>query len=150
MAIIFVTGLSGTGKSTVLEELKVLGYNVVDTDYGYIKEEYGEMVLDEEKITNLFEEYRNSHLFIAGIYSNQGKFYEHFDYVVLLKVKLNVMLERINNRTSNNYGKSPEEVEKVIASYESVLPILEGGADIVIDTSNYGVDSICTRLIDLL
>ncbi|MFC7677362.1 AAA family ATPase [Paenibacillus sp. GCM10028914] len=151
MATIFITGLSGTGKSTVLEELKIMGYNVVDTDYGYIKEEdYGEVVLDEEKITNLLEEYRDSHLFIAGIYSNQGKFYEHFDYVVLLKVELNVMLERINNRTSNNYGKSPEEVEKVIASYGSVLPILEGGADIVIDTSNNGVDSICKRLIDLL
>ncbi|MGG4108896.1 AAA family ATPase [Paenibacillus lautus] len=151
MAIIFVTGLSGTGKSTVLEELKILGYNVVDTDYGYIKEaENGEVVLDEEKIMQLLEEHRNSHLFISGIYSNQGKFYEHFDHVVLLKVDLIVMLERINIRTSNNYGKSPDEMAKVIDSYKNVLPFLKEGSDIVIDTATNGIDSVCKRLVGLL
>lgn len=151
MAIIFITGLSGTGKSTVLEHLKLRGYHVVDTDYGYIKEkDDGEVVLDEDKIKNLLEEYRDSHLFIAGVYSNQAKFYDYFNYVVLLKVDLELMLERMNSRTSNHYGKRQEEAEQVIASYESVLPLLEGGADIVMDTSNAGVDTICKRLIDLL
>lgn len=150
MAILFITGLSGTGKSTVLERLKVMGYPVVDTDYGYIKEDDGEVVLDEEKVTNLLKEHEDSHLFIAGVYSNQAKFYEYFDYVVLLKVDLDIMLERIKNRASNDYGKSQEEAEKVIASYESVLPLLEGGADVVIDASNTGVDTICTRLVELL
>ncbi|MGP4081203.1 hypothetical protein ACTWQL_14940 [Pseudalkalibacillus sp. R45] len=37
MAIIFVTGLSGVGTSSALEQLEKEGYNVVDTDYGYIK-----------------------------------------------------------------------------------------------------------------
>lgn len=151
MAIIFVTGLSGVGKSSVLRMLEKQGYNVVDTDYGYIKEtDSREVVWDEEKIMQLLERHRSSHLFISGAYSNQGKFYEHFDQVVLLKAELEVMLERIRKRTSNNYGKSPEEKARVIDSYEKVLPFLEEGSDIVIDTANNGIDAVCKRLIGLL
>ncbi len=150
MTVLFITGLSGTGKSTLLDELKLRGYHVVDTDYGYIQEVDGEVILDEDKITRLLEEYRDSHLFIAGIYSNQGKFYERFDRVILLKAELEVMLDRIQNRTSNPYGKHPEEIAKVIASYRYVLPLLEARADIIIDTSNNGVDSICKKLLDIL
>lgn len=154
MAIIFVTGLSGVGKSSVLEQLEKQGYNVVDTDYGYIKEtkhgEIEETVWDEEKVTQLLEKYKHTHLFIFGIYSNQGKFYKHFDYVVLLKVQLNEMLDRLNKRTSNNYGKSPIEREKVIDSYENVLPLLEKSSDIIIDTTYCSIDVVCNRLKELV
>jgi dephospho-CoA kinase len=34
MARVLVTGMSGTGKSTVLDELRRRGYHTVDTDYG--------------------------------------------------------------------------------------------------------------------
>ncbi|KOP65566.1 hypothetical protein AMS62_10135 [Bacillus sp. FJAT-18019] len=154
MAIIFVTGLSGVGKSSVIEQLKKEGYNVVDTDYGYIKEikneEIEEIIWDEEKIIQLLEKSKQSHLFISGTYSNQGKFYKHFDYVVLLKAELNVILDRITNRTSNNYGKSPKQRAKVIDSFENVLPLLEKGSDIIIDTTRNDIDVVCKRLKELL
>lgn len=154
MTIIFVTGLSGVGTSSALEQLEKQGYNVVDTDYGYMKEmesgEIEERVWDEEKITLVLEKYKQSHLFISGCYSNQVKFYKHFDYVVLLKAELNVMLDRINKRTSNNYGKSPEERTEVIESYENVLPLLEKSSDIIIDTTHNEIDVVCRRLKELL
>jgi broad-specificity NMP kinase len=154
MSVIFVTGLSGVGTTSALEQLEKQGYNVVDTDYGYVKEikngEIEERVWDEEKITQLIEKYKQSHLFISGCYSNQGKFYKHFDYIVLLKAELNVMLDRINKRTSNNYGKSPEERTEVIDSYENVLPLLEKSSNIIIDTTHTEIDEVCRRLKDLL
>lgn len=154
MAIIFVTGLSGVGTSSALEELEKEGYNVVDTDYGYVRliknEGVEERVWDEEKITQLLEQNKQSHLFISGCYSNQGKFYNHFDYVVLLKADLNVMLDRINKRTSHNYGKSPEERAEVLDSYENVLPLLEKSSDIIIDTTHNGINEVCRKLKELL
>lgn len=154
MAIIFVTGLSGVGTSSALEQLEKEGYNVVDTDYGYIKVikngEIEERVWDEEKITQLIDKYKGSHLFLSGCYANQGKFYKHFDYVVLLKAELKIMIDRINNRTSHHYGKSPEERAEVIDSYKNVLPLLEKSSDIIIDTSHRGIDVVCSRLKDLL
>lgn len=150
MAIIFLTGLSGVGTSSTLEQLETFGYDVVDTDYGYIKHINEERFWDEEKIKQLLEKYSDSTLFISGCYSNQGKFYKHFDYVVLLKADLDVMLDRINKRTSHHYGKSPKERAEVIDSYENVLPLLEKSSDIIIDTTHTGIEEVCKRLIALL
>ena len=154
MAVIFVTGLSGVGTSSAMEQLGKEGYNVVDTDYGYVKEiENGDIVArvwDEEKITQVIGKYKQSHLFISGCYENQVKFYKQFDYVVLLKAEFNVMLDRINKRTSNNYGKSQKEKAEIIYSYENVLPLLEKSSDIVIDTTHTGINEVCKRLKELL
>lgn len=154
MAVIFVTGLSGVGTSSALEQLAQEGFNAVDTDYGYVKViDNGsamERVWDEEKISSLIHNHRHSHLFISGCYSNQGKFYEHFHRVVLLKADINTMLERIERRTTNPYGKSPEERAEVIDSYENVLPLLEKSSDIIIDTTHTSVEAVCRQLKELL
>ncbi|HET7656669.1 MAG TPA: AAA family ATPase [Bacillales bacterium] len=154
MTVIFVTGLSGVGTTSALVQLQKEGFHAVDTDYGYVKEidnsERLERIWDEDKITQLLEEFRHTDLFLSGCYANQGKFYQHFDAIVLLKADLNVMLDRIRNRTTNNYGKSPEEREEVIDSYENVLPLLERSSDLVIDTTHTGIDEVCRRLKALL
>ena len=38
MKRVLITGMSGTGKSTVIAELAARGYNAVDTDYGGLSE----------------------------------------------------------------------------------------------------------------
>lgn len=154
MTIIYITGLSGVGKSRVLEHLALEGYNVIDTDYGYTKKvfngSYEESVLDEAKILNLIEINKESNLFISGCYSNQGQFYQYFDHVVLLTAELDVMLERIKMRTNNPYGKSIEERAEVIDSHEHVLPLLKRRASRIIDTTNTEVEYVCDRLKELL
>lgn len=42
-----------------------------------------------------------------------------------MKAEISVMLDRIAKRTSNNYGKAPEERVEIIDSYKNVLPLLE-------------------------
>lgn len=149
MTVIYLTGLSGVGASFTLQHLETMGYKTVDTDYGYTRT-YGnndEVVLNEEKLTNLLMEKRTSPLFISGCYSNQGKFYEYFDHVVLLKADLDVMLERVRTRTTNPYGKHPEERAEIIENYHQVLPLLEKRANVVIDTTNIEVEEVCRQLL---
>lgn len=154
MAIIFVTGLSGVGTSSALKQLEAEGYTTADTDYGYVKLVHNgeelERVWDEEKIASLIEKYRDSHLFISGCYSNQGKFYKHFHRAVLLKADLETMLERVAKRTNNPYGKSPEERAEIVDSYENVLPLLEKSADVIIDTTHTSLEAVCQQLKELL
>ncbi|WP_026688923.1 AAA family ATPase [Alteribacter aurantiacus] len=154
MTIIFITGLSGVGKTSVLERLKKDGYNVIDTDYGYItiKNTGGveERVWDEDKIKRLLNSSKEENLFLSGCYSNQGKFYSYFEHVVLLKADLNVMLERINKRRSHDYGKSEEERSEIMDSYEHVLPLLETRSDVIIDTTHSDIETVCNRLKELV
>ena len=48
-------------------------------------------------------------LFVSGCMSNQGKFYDRFDAVVLLSAPAEVILDRIERRTTNDYGKTSGE-----------------------------------------
>ena len=45
-------------------------------------------------------------LYVSGTVSNQGRFYGRFDAVVLLSAPAEVLLQRIESRTTNDYGKS--------------------------------------------
>ncbi|WLR46348.1 AAA family ATPase [Halobacillus litoralis] len=150
-----MTGLSGVGKTSVLQRLENEGYHVVDTDnHGYTKKvttgEGEEIVWDEEKISHLIERKRHTHLILSGCYSNQGKFYKSFDYVVLLEAALDVMLDRVNQRETNPYGKSPKERKEIIESFTHVLPKLRAGADVVIDTSKVGISDATDCLKSLM
>lgn len=150
MTILFLTGLSGVGKSSVLGEMKNRGYSVVDLDYGYITYHKNERLFDEEKVNKLLSDHKESHLILAGTESNQGKFYTQFDAVILLVADLDVMLERIEKRQTNPYGKDIKERTEVIEGYYSVLPLLKERADVIIDTTNQSVVKVCEQLEALL
>ena len=64
-------------------------------------------------------------LFVAGCKSNQGKFYPQFDHVVLLSAPTPaVLLERLATRTTNPYGKRPDELARILRDIETVEPLL--------------------------
>lgn len=155
MGVLFVTGLSGVGKTSVLQRLKKEGYDVVDTDdHGYTKKiaakEGEEIVWDEEKISHLIERRKYPHLILSGCYSNQRKFYKSFDAVVLLEAPLAVMLDRVNKRETNPYGKHPGERKAIIESFTHVLPKLRASANVAIDTSKVGISETADRLKSLM
>ncbi|MBO0992360.1 hypothetical protein IPU53_04790 [Bacillus sp. SD088] len=60
------------------------------------------------------------------------------------------MIKRIDDRTTNYYGKRPREKEEIIDSLSRVLPLLKDSSDVIIDTTNMDVDVICEKLKDLL
>lgn len=148
MTIIFLTGLSGVGKSSTLDEMKNRGYHTVDLDVDYMTVMNGDRLIDEVKLQKLIDEHEGEALILAGTESNQGKFYKQFAAVILLTADLEVMLERIKDRTNNTYGKLPNERANIIQNYEVILPLLKKNATQIIDTSHRSIKAICDQLED--
>jgi dephospho-CoA kinase len=122
---ILITGMSGTGKSTVLLELARRGHRTVDTD----SDEWSEWLEDdwiwrEDRIAELLTKHSDGVLFVSGCKSNQGKFYKQFDAVVLLSASAGVILSRIATRDTNDYGKSPHERALLLEHLQTVEPLL--------------------------
>jgi shikimate kinase len=151
MKRILLTGISGTGKSTVISELAARGYKAVDAD-SHAFSEWVEIVDDsdtpgtpvepnrdwvwrEDRIQALLSTEDAGVLFLSGCAKNMGKFLPQFDLVVLLSAPADVIAERLRTRTNNPYGKHPDEVARVLGLLETVEPLLRSAAGYEIDTS---------------
>jgi hypothetical protein len=127
--------MSGTGKSSVLAELARRGHRVVDTDYdGWIDDGGPERLWREDRIAALLDGHSAGALFVAGCVPNQGRFYPRFDAVVLLAAPLEVLLRRVAERDTNDYGKHDDERERIAGDLAAVEPLLRAGATAEIDT----------------
>jgi dephospho-CoA kinase len=135
LGVVLVTGMSGTGKSTVLAELGRRGHSVVDTDAGeWIDETGPEPLWREDRIGALLDERGDRATFVAGTVANQGRFYPRFDAVVLLSAPADVILDRLATRVTNDFGKSDAERENIRDDLSWVEPLLRAGATAEIDT----------------
>ena len=147
MARVLVTGMSGAGKTTVLDQLRRRGRLTVDTDYGGWEQPAG--VWDEARMAKLLAESRD--VVVSGTVSNQGRFYDRFEHVVLLSAPVDVLLDRCRSRRNNPYGKSVEQQEEIRRYVGEVEPLLRRGATLELDSrlpvSRLAdmVDSLVTR-----
>jgi shikimate kinase len=117
MKRVLLTGMSGTGKSTVINELAARGYKAVDTD-GHGLSEWVAVPLDEP----------------TGLGPGQDWVWRE-DHIVLLTAPAAVLVARLATRTTNPYGKHPDEVARVLALQQTVEPLLRRGAGVEVDTS---------------
>lgn len=138
MKRILITGMSGTGKSALIDALGERGLRAVDLDEpGWsISADDGDWIWHEERVAELLDTPEEGEwLFVSGCATNQGKFRDRFDEVVLLSAPTELILERLATRTSNDYGKRPEEVAEVLGYIETVEPLLRRAASHEVDTS---------------
>ena len=160
---ILLTGMSGCGKSTLVAALVDRGYQAVDLD-GSAWSEYrvlGEdevpsgvepgrdWVWREERVAALLRSAGEGTLFLAGCAPNQARFRSEFDRVVLLTAPVEVTLERLAARSTNPFGKRPEERAKVLADKAAFEPMLRAGADLVVETAE-PVETTVQHLLGLL
>src|SRR4051794_23537071 len=127
MRRILITGMSGTGKSTALAELERQGFRIVDTDeppWSEWSDSDGGYVWREDLMADLLAGDDGPTLYVSGTVSNQGSFYDRFDAVVLLSAPSEVLLQRIESRTTNDYGKSKRERELILQHVREVEPLL--------------------------
>jgi shikimate kinase len=65
--------------------------------------------------------------------SNQGRFYDRFDHVVLLSAPLDVLLGRVSRRTNNPYGTTEQQRAEIAEYTRTVEPRLRAGATVELD-----------------
>ena len=151
MKAIFITGMSATGKSTIIQDLAARGYTAIDLDTDnystwidvapdplYPDNEVApgkDWVWHEGRVRELLTNDYSDLLFVSGCASNMEKFYPYFRSIILLTAPEEIIVQRLQCRQGDAYGQSPEEIARVLRLKKDIEPLLRESADLEINTS---------------
>ncbi len=159
MKRIYITGISGTGKSTVAKKLNTSGIPTIDIDKekeiglcSWIHKKTGEntgrwhsergsqfledhdYVCDPEKLKQLIDQYegKSDTVVVVGLSDNQKDFLRLFDKVLFFDCDIKTFLSRIDERSDNQFGKSEPERSMILEWYpELKKEMIELGALVI-------------------
>ena len=158
MTLIYVTGISGAGKSTVREELARRGYRALDTDEDEIAQwthrltgvvtpllleahrapeflSENEWRAEPERVRRLADESSGRMLFLCGHVGNEDDVWSYFDEVLFLSIDQATMERRLTTRTAHNFGTKPHELELLLAWHAVIDDYYLRLGAIVVDAS---------------
>lgn len=132
---VLLTGMSGTGKSALVQELRQRGYTAYDAeDHGFSEPRVdGRWGWRADLVADLLATAGERLLFFAGCSEEQIEL--PFDYRVLLTAPTPVLMQRLATRTINAYGRSPTERAQILDDIAEVEPLLRRSADLVLTTT---------------
>ena len=132
---VLLTGMSGTGKTELVHELRNRGHEAYDADEDGFSEprDDGRWGWRAEKVAGLLDRASGRLVFFAGCSEEQAEL--PFDYRVLLTAPTPVLEQRLRTRTGNAYGRDGAEREQVLADLAEVEPLLRRTADLVLATT---------------
>jgi dephospho-CoA kinase len=138
MKKIYITGVSGTGKTTISKELNKRGYYAISIDEeenlcSWVNQENGKRYVGEAELNPEFVDRHDwicniellkklmekDLVFVLGMAGNQDDFLQLFDKVLLLECSPETFCARIDQRTDNDFGKHPEIREQILRRYKS-------------------------------
>ena len=127
---ILVTGVAGSGKSTVCEELRKRGYTAYNLDevpslLAFVHKKTGKVIrawdnkdlemvkqmnwiCDKRRLTRLIRKNNRGDAFYCGSASNIDDLLPLFDRVLLLKPSKKTLSRRLATRTTNDFAKVPK------------------------------------------
>ncbi len=140
MPLFYITGVSGTGKSSILRELRARGFEAygVDEDVyaNWVNRKTGSVVafpgwhnvdmhqwyrdhmwvMDADAVTALQQtaEMEGKEVFLCGGTAGEEAVWHHFARVFALVVDVETLQRRINQRSGNDFGKTPEELREIL------------------------------------
>ncbi len=135
MPLVWVTGISGAGKSTVCEILSSRGIAALDADTDgfsrWVVAGSGEPVVDSPDPTR--SDWLDSHAwhihvdrirtlradspgvtFLFGAVANEGEVRDQFDRVGCIVVDDETVRQRLTTRTTNAFGRQPADLERIL------------------------------------
>ncbi len=130
---VLLTGMSGTGKSALVHELRRRGYTAYDADEDGFSEprEDGRWGWRADRVADLIARDPEQPAFFAGCSEEQADL--PFDLRVLLTAPSSVLVERL--RARNGYGRDGAELSQVLGDLADVEPLLRRSADLVLTTT---------------
>ncbi len=152
-----IEGVSGTGKSSVWQELRRRGYVAIngDRELAYqgdpttgeriedfddrfptsLSPKFGHEhhIWDVEKVKKLAANQDDEATFFCGGSRNFKQFIDLFDMIFILDVDAETLNERLDNRPDDNWGKSKSERELILHLHATKEDIPSSG--IVIDAT---------------
>lgn len=123
---VLVTGMSGVGKSAVLEELRARGHACIDMDVESLSymDADGHQHWRTDVLMPLLEEHQARTTFVVGCAEEQASLYDRFRAIVLLSAPVDVMVERIRSRSAGSFGQRASEMNQILEDQRSVEPML--------------------------
>src|SRR4051794_23048192 len=118
-----VEGLSGAGKSSVYEDLIRRGYKAISTDRAWkcpaepangLPGRPINLMWDQQKAVRELESPEPEVLFVCGSSHNRDRFLPYFTKIFNLRIDDDTMRRRLQERTNNEFGKQPEELELML------------------------------------
>jgi hypothetical protein len=116
-----IEGVSGTGKTTVCDELQRRGYHAIhgDRELSYQGDRetgrplegavHAHHIWDVDKVKSLIADQRNAMSFFCGGSRNFPVFIDLFDRVFVLDVDIDTLNRRLDTRPKEEFGGRPEE-----------------------------------------
>lgn len=164
-----ITGVSGSGKTTIATELIKLGYDARNMDSikglcSWVNLSTGksepdnrenapdwlqthDWYWDNDKLTKLLGVSKNT--FYCGSSGNQAQFYPLFGKVILLKMDAELIKERVlNNSRDHSYGQMPGEMDIILGYYEDFQNSAKAASAVVIDARKPLNDIISLVLVE--
>ncbi len=132
---VLLTGMSGAGKSALVDELRRRGHVAYDADdHGFSEPRAdGRWGWRADRVADLLAEAPDAPAFFAGCSDEQAGL--PFDRRVLLTAPSGVLVERLRTRTNNPYGRGAGERAQVLVDLAEVEPVLRRSADLVLTTT---------------
>jgi hypothetical protein len=155
MPVVWVTGSSGVGKSTVCALLKSRGELAVDADWeeyshwvdrrsgrivteppdplpaGWL-ERFGWMI-SRADVESLSTRAHDRTAFLCGSAENEAVVWDLFDLMICLVVDNETLQDRLRARTTNAFGKHPEEMAAALGWNEDIESIYRDIGATIID-----------------
>jgi len=159
MPLIFITGISTSGKSTIAKELQNRGYEAYDTEHGGISAwfnrrtgertaEFGEMpertpewlsqhhwLIDKEWVAKIADKAKDMPIFLCGGAANEPEVREMCQKIIWLKTNEATIRQRVNNPRDHDYGTKPHELRRAIEGNKQKQAEYEAYGAIMIDAT---------------
>ena len=170
MKKLYITGVSGTGKTTVAKALNKRGVYAFDIDSiaglcHWENKETGEKsdwfsgigadwvkahswICDLRMLKGLLDEQKRD-VVVLGLASNQDEYFHLFDKIFLLQTTKETFIERILKRGDNDFGKDPSEQEIILGYYKDFEKSLLAKGAIPINAEN-SIDVVVQKIIAYL
>jgi dephospho-CoA kinase len=151
---VFITAVSGVGKSAVISELVKRGYTAYDADdrdlkltrlevketgepvdwpEGFVDWSYYSWNADEDKLQELLAS--DDTVFVAGFLGNQEKLYHYFDKLIALTLDPEEHARRLRTRPKREFGDDNKNNQRRLEMYSTHMSKFAASGFVMVDNS---------------